>query len=466
MTSFAELGLSPRLLTALQATHLKSPTPIQAQSIPHVMQGRDLMGLAQTGTGKTAAFGLPLLHRLLDIGHPPGPRNIRALILAPTRELATQIKDNLEIFTKGTAVKVVMVVGGASINRQSMSLAKGADVLVATPGRLIDLIERGDVNLEKCGYLVLDEADHMLDMGFIHALRRIAKYIPLRRQTLMFSATMPKDIEEIAATYLRDPVKVQVAPPGKPAEKVTQGVHFIPNGDKAKLLESYLLKHPGEQALVFSRTKHGADKLAKVLEQWGFKVGAIHGNRSQNQRDRILGEFKGGELDVLVATDVAARGIDIPTVRHVYNYDMPNVPENYVHRIGRTARAGAEGSSVSFCAPAEMAELQAIEKLLKKTLPVLGGAPWAADIVAAAPKPGQKRGGGRPQGQKPQGQKPQGQKPQGQRPASAAPSGARPQGTGKPAAGAARGPKPAPRGGAQAPRRQGGGKPAGGRRPS
>ncbi len=465
MTSFADLGLSPRLLTALQATNLKSPTPIQAQSIPHVMQGRDLMGLAQTGTGKTAAFGLPLLHRLLDIGHPPGPRNIRALILAPTRELATQIKDNLESFTKGTAVKVVMVVGGASINRQSMSLAKGADVLVATPGRLIDLIERGDVNLEKCGYLVLDEADHMLDMGFIHALRRIARHIPLKRQTLMFSATMPKDIEEIATTYLRDPVKVQVAPPGKPAEKVTQGVHFIPNGDKAKLLESYLLKHPAEQALVFSRTKHGADKLAKVLEQWGFKVGAIHGNRSQNQRDRILSEFKGGELDVLVATDVAARGIDIPTVRHVYNYDMPNVPENYVHRIGRTARAGAEGSSVSFCAPAEMGELQAIEKLLKKTLPVLGGAPWAADIVAAAPKPGQKRGGGagRAGGGRPQGQKPQGAKP------AAAAAGPRPQPAGKPAAAAGRGPKPAPRGGAQAPRRQsgsGGGKPAGGRRPS
>lgn len=399
MTSFADLGLSAKLLKALEKTSLKDPTPIQAQAIPHIMKGRDLMGLAQTGTGKTAAFGLPLLHRLLDIPNPPGPRNIRSLILAPTRELSLQIKDNLETFTKGTHLKVLMVVGGQSINRQSEALKRGADVLVATPGRLIDLLQRGDVSLEKCAYLVLDEADHMLDMGFIHSLRQIAKHIPQKRQTLLFSATMPKDIEEVADTYLRDPVRVQVAPPGKPAEKITQGVHFIPNGDKARLLEDYLKKHPGEQALVFCRTKHGADKLTKVLAGWGFKVGAIHGNRSQNQRDRILADFKGGELDVLVATDVAARGIDIPTVRHVYNHDMPNVPENYVHRIGRTARAGASGSSISFCAPAEMGELQAIEKVLKKPVPVVGGAPWAADVVAAAPRPGQGRGRGAKPGQ-------------------------------------------------------------------
>ncbi|MBL9054326.1 MAG: DEAD/DEAH box helicase [Tabrizicola sp.] len=428
MTGFADLGLSPNLLKALEKTTLKTPTPIQAQAIPHIMQGADLMGLAQTGTGKTAAFGLPLLHRLLDLGHPPGPKNVRALILAPTRELATQIKDNLEVFTKGTAVKVTMVVGGASLFKQAQALSRGTDVLVATPGRLIDLLERGDVSLEKCGYLVLDEADHMLDMGFIHSLRKIAKHIPLKRQTLLFSATMPKDIEEIAETYLRNPVRVQVAPPGKPVERISQGVHYIPNGDKARLLEEYLKKHPGEQALVFGRTKHGSEKLMKLLATWGFKVGSIHGNKSQNQRDRTLSEFRAGELDVLVATDVAARGIDIPTVRHVYNYDMPNVPENYVHRIGRTARAGAEGSSISFCAPAEMGELQAIEKLLKKPLPVVGGAPWAADVVAAAPKPGQNRGQrpGRPGGQKKgsqpsapgakphrPGQKPQGARPQG-----------------------------------------------------
>jgi ATP-dependent RNA helicase RhlE len=446
MTTFQDLGLSPRLLTALAKTTLATPTPIQAQAIPHIMQGRDLMGLAQTGTGKTAAFGLPLLHRLLDIGHPPGPRNVRALILAPTRELVTQIAKNLEGFTKGTPVKVTTVVGGASLFRQAQALAKGSDVLVATPGRLIDLLERGDVSLDQCGYLVLDEADHMLDMGFIHSLRKIAKYIPVKRQTLLFSATMPKDIEDLAGTYLRDPVKVQVAPPGKPADKIAQGVHYIPNGDKAKLLEEYLRTHPTEQALVFGRTKHGSEKLMKLLVSWGFKAGSIHGNKSQGQRDRTLTEFRNGDLDVLVATDVAARGIDIPGVRHVYNYDMPNVPENYVHRIGRTARAGADGTAVAFCAPAEMGELQAVEKLLKTTLKVLGGAPWSAEMVAAAPKPGQNRGqnrgqnggqrpgggrpGGKPQGQKGQGghqghgAKPQGQKPQG-RPGQAA---ARPMG--------------------------------------
>ena len=446
MTTFADLGLSPSLLKALEKTNLKLPTPIQAQAIPHIMQGRDLMGLAQTGTGKTAAFGLPLLHRLLDLGHPPGPKNVRALILAPTRELIGQIKDNLEVFTKGTAVKVTMVVGGASLFKQAQALSKGTDVLVATPGRLIDLLERGDVSLEKCAYLVLDEADHMLDMGFIHSLRKIAKHIPQKRQTMLFSATMPKDIEEIADAYLRDPVRVQVAPPGKPIERIVQGVYFIPNGDKARLLETYLKTHLGEQALVFGRTKHGSEKLCKLLATWGFNVGSIHGNKSQNQRDRTLTEFRSGDLDVLVATDVAARGIDIPTVRHVYNFDLPNVPENYVHRIGRTARAGAEGTAVAFCAPAEMGELQAIEKMLKKPIPVLGGAPWAADMVAAAPKPGQNRGQrpGTKGGQKP-GAKPPA-KPHSQRP-------------GGPRGGSAK-----PQGGSFAPRRVEGGKPGGAQR--
>lgn len=439
MTTFADLGLSPQILNALEKTNLKTPTPIQAQAIPHIMKGADLMGLAQTGTGKTAAFGLPLLHRILDLGHPPGPKHVRALILAPTRELIIQIKDNLEVFTKGTAVKVTMVVGGASVFKQAQALSRGTDVLVATPGRLIDHLEQGNVSLEKCGYLVLDEADHMLDMGFIHSLRKIAKHIPQRRQTLLFSATMPKDIEEIADTYLRNPVRVQVATPGKPIEKIVQGVHYIPMGDKAKLLEEYLRKHPTEQALVFGRTKHGSEKLMKLLVSWGFKAGSIHGNKSQNQRERTLSEFKAGELDVLVATDVAARGIDIPTVRHVYNYDMPNVPENYVHRIGRTARAGAEGTAVAFCAPAEMDELKAIEKVLKKPIPVLGGAPWSAEMVAAAPKPGQNRG------QRPS--RPGGQKA-GSKPV-AKPQGGRPMGSGKPA-----GSRPAkPQGGSFAPKR-------------
>jgi ATP-dependent RNA helicase RhlE len=445
---FAELGLAPRLLTALTAQGMTRPTPIQARAIPAIMAGRDLMGLAQTGTGKTAAFGLPLLHRLLDVTHPPKPRHVRALILAPTRELVNQIADYLTAFTKGTPVKVTVVVGGASINKQAERLARGSDVLVATPGRLIDLLDRGDVTLEACAYLVLDEADHMLDMGFIHSLRKIARFIPVKRQTLMFSATMPADIAEISETYLRNPVKVEVAPPGKPAEGITQGVHFIPMGDKAKLLEDYLKKHPGEQALVFSRTKHGAEKLMKLLAAWGFNAGSIHGNKSQNQRDRTLTDFREGRLMVLVATDVAARGLDIPTVRHVYNYDLPNVPENYVHRIGRTARAGEKGTAVAFCAPAEMPDLAAIEKVLKKPIPVLGGAPWAADMVAASPRPGQKprqgqpsRGPGKPAAAKP------GAKP-------AAKTGPKP------------GPKPpakppAAKGGAQPPVRP----PAGGTRP-
>ena len=439
MTTFAELGLSPKLLKALEKTTLQTPTPIQAQAIPHIMAGRDLMGLAQTGTGKTAAFGLPLLHRILDLGHPPAPKNVRALILAPTRELVAQIAEHLTVFTKGTAVKVTMVVGGASLNKQAERLARGSDVLVATPGRLIDLLERGNVTLAACSYLVLDEADHMLDMGFIHALRKIAKHIPLKRQTLLFSATMPKDIEELAGTYLRDPIRVQVAPPGKPIEKIVQGVHYIPNGDKARLLEEYLKKHVGQQALVFGRTKHGSEKLMKLLVTWGFKAGSIHGNKSQGQRDRTLGEFREGALDVLVATDVAARGIDSPGVRHVYNFDMPNVPENYVHRIGRTARAGAEGTAVAFCAPAEMGELQAVEKLLKTRIPVLGGAAWSAEMVAAAPKPNQNRG-----------QRPQ--RAQGQNPTTKA--------GGKPAARPAAKPygAPKPAGGSFAPRRAEGGK--------
>ena len=446
MTTFESLGLSASLLKALEKTTLKTPSPIQAEAIPHIMAGRDLMGLAQTGTGKTAAFGLPLLHRILDLGHPPAPKTVRALILAPTRELVTQIAANLEMFTKGTAVKIAMVVGGASLFKQAEKLKRGADVLVATPGRLIDLLERGDVTLSATGYLVLDEADHMLDMGFIHSLRKIAKHIPLKRQTMLFSATMPKDIEELAATYLNNPVRVQVAPPDKPVERIVQGVHFLPNGDKANVLKEYLNKHPGEQALVFGRTKHGSEKLMKLLVTWGFKAGSIHGNKSQSQRDRTLTEFRNAELDVLVATDVAARGIDIPGVRYVYNFEMPNVPENYVHRIGRTARAGKEGTAISFCAPAEMGELQAVEKLLKKPIPVLGGAPWSADMVAAAPKPGQNRGqrpGARPGGQK-AGSKPIQRAAPG-KPGAAKPAGGgfaprRADGAGKPRSTAARRP--------------------------
>ena len=398
LTDFTTLGISPRIIENLNTLGLTDPTPIQVQAIPHALGGRDIMGLAQTGTGKTAAFGLPILSKLLDLGRRPNPKTCRALILAPTRELATQITENIQSFAKETPVRTFRVVGGASLNAQAERLSRGIDILVATPGRLIDLLDRRALTLHEVRYLVLDEADQMLDIGFIHALRQIAKLLPAHRQTMLFSATMPKLMEELSESYLKDPVKVQVSPPGKVADRIEQGVHFVGQGDKAKLLSQYLGKHPNELALVFGRTKHGSDKLCRLLESWGFAVGAIHGNKSQGQRERALQSFRNGETKVLVATDVAARGIDIPDVRHVYNYDLPNVPENYVHRIGRTARAGRDGNAVAFCAPDEMDELRAVEKTMKAAIPVIGGEVWVGHVAKPA------RGGGRP-GQKP-GQKP------------------------------------------------------------
>ena len=383
MTEFSMLGLAPSLLAALERTGKDQPTPIQARAIPALLEGRDLLGLAQTGTGKTLAFGLPMLHRLAGQGK-PAPKTARALILAPTRELVQQIAVALGELAHGTPTAIVTVVGGASINRQMDKLVRGCDVLVATPGRLLDLLDRGAVSLGKVQMLVLDEADQMLDLGFIHALRKIARHLPKERQTMLFSATMPKDMGEIAETYLDRPVRVQVSPPGKAVERIEQAVHYVAQGDKATLLKEYLSKHPDELALVFGRTKHGSEKLAKLLLSWGFSVGSIHGNKSQGQRERTLAAFRAGETKVLVATDVAARGLDIPLVAHVYNFDLPNVPENYVHRIGRTARAGREGRAVAFCAPAEMADFRAIEKLTKQPVEVIGGEPWAEAMADAA----------------------------------------------------------------------------------
>jgi ATP-dependent RNA helicase RhlE len=388
LTTFSDLGLADGLLKTLDTLGFTAPTPIQAQAIPPVLAGRDLLGLAQTGTGKTLAFGLPLVQGLTP-GRRAAPKIVRALILAPTRELVNQIAASLSDLTRGTPIRVQIVVGGAGLNGQAQRLERGTDILVATPGRLIDLLERRAVSLAETRHLVLDEADQMLDMGFIHALRKIARFLPAARQTLLFSATMPKEMEELAAGWLTQPVRVQVAAPGKPVERIEQGVHFVNQGDKAKLLESYLLQHPGEAALVFGRTKHGAEKLMKLLDSWGFSAASIHGNKSQGQRERALAAFRSGQVKVLVATDVAARGLDIPLVRHVYNYDLPNVPENYVHRIGRTARAGAHGKAVAFCAPAELGELRAIEKAMKQPIPVIGGTPptEAAARPAARPAP-------------------------------------------------------------------------------
>ena len=385
-TPFTRMGIDPRVAINLPELGLNEPTPIQTEAIPALVGGRDLLGLAQTGTGKTAAFSLPMLTRLVVKGERAEPLSCKALILAPTRELATQIAQNVEGFARGTGIRSFRVVGGASINVQVDRLSRGVDVLIATPGRLIDLIERKAVRFDQTRYLVLDEADQMLDIGFIHALRRIAKLLPRDRQTMLFSGTMPKLMEELAESYLTDPVRVAVNPPGKAADKIEQGVHFVNQGDKATLLAEYLSKHPGELAIVFGRTKHGSEKLATLLHKWGHKVAAIHGNKSQGQRERALASFRAGETQVLVATDVAARGLDIPEVAHVYNYDLPNVPENYVHRIGRTARAGRDGRAVAFCAPAEAGELRAIEKAMKAAIPVIGGEPPAGPVPAARPQ--------------------------------------------------------------------------------
>lgn len=392
-TPFTRMGIDPRVAINLPDLGLTEPTPIQAQAIPALIDGRDVMGLAQTGTGKTAAFSLPMLTRLLAEGRRPEPGTCRALILAPTRELATQIAQNVEGFAQGTGIRAFRVVGGASINVQVDRLARGVDVLIATPGRLIDLIERRAIRFDQTRYLVLDEADQMLDIGFIHALRRISRLIPAERTTMLFSATMPKLMEELAESYLTDPVRVAVNPPGKAADKIAQGVHFVNQGDKASLLADYLAKHPGELAIVFGRTKHGSEKLAVLLDKWGHKVAAIHGNKSQGQRERALAAFRAGTTHVLVATDVAARGLDIPEVAHVYNFDLPNVPENYVHRIGRTARAGRDGRAVAFCAPAEVGELRAIEKAMKSPIPVIGGE------APTGPVPAARKFGAKPEGE-------------------------------------------------------------------
>ena len=390
--SFDTLGLSPRLVARLTEQGFTDPTPIQAQAIPHAMAGRDVLGLAQTGTGKTAAFGLPLIHAVTRDGARPGPKSVGALVLAPTRELANQIVTALMAISGGRGgPRITAVVGGKSLHGQTKALARGTDILVATPGRLIDLLERKALTLGTTGFLVLDEADQMLDMGFIHALRRIAPLLPTDRQTMLFSATMPKAMAELSRAYLTDPVRVEVAPPGKPADKVAQSVHFVAKEEKQALLVSMLNGHKGDRALVFARTKHGAERLMKNLDRAGFAAASIHGNKSQGQRDRALAAFRDGGVKVLVATDVAARGIDIPGVGHVYNFDLPNVPENYIHRIGRTARAGAEGLAIAFCAADEMGELRAIEKVLGRSVDVAGGQAWPE---ARGAKPGGRKPGG------------------------------------------------------------------------
>ena len=398
MTKFTDLGLAEPLLKALAAEGYETPTPIQARAIPPILEGKDLLGAAQTGTGKTAAFALPMLHRLLSQARRVQPRSVRALILSPTRELAAQIEANIRGYAQFTSVKSTVIFGGVPVGKQIRALGERVDILVATPGRLLDLVDQRAVSLREIEFLVLDEADQMLDLGFIHALRRISTLIPKERQTLLFSATMPKPIRDIAAAYLTDPVEVAVTPVATTAEKIEQRVIFTEPGDKPALLAKTLSVPEMDRAIVFTRTKHGADKVVRQLEQSGIKAAAIHGNKSQGQRERALGAFRDGDLRILVATDIAARGIDVDGISHVVNFDLPNVPETYVHRIGRTARAGASGVAIAFCTPEERGDLAAIEKLTRIAITPVGEVPyWDGRTPKKPQKQGRNGGGGRAQ---------------------------------------------------------------------
>ncbi|WP_367331451.1 DEAD/DEAH box helicase [Sphingobacterium multivorum] len=361
---FKQLSLIAPLLKAITETGYTHPTAIQQKAIPVVLQGNDLIGCAQTGTGKTAAFALPLLQRLEETKTSGKLVPIRALILTPTRELAIQIGDNINLYRKYLKLNYCTIFGGVSQEKQVKEIKKGVDILVATPGRLLDLMNQKIVSLDKIEILVLDEADNMLDMGFIHDIKKILAKVPSKRQTLFFSATMPPNIRKFAHGILHKPIEVDVTPVSSTAEKVNQSVFFVEKKDKIKLLTSILKKLKHERTIVFSRTKHGADKIVKLLAKNGLRAAAIHGNKSQNARQKALGEFKDSHLKILIATDIAARGIDIEQLPLVINYDLPNVPETYVHRIGRTGRAGQEGKAVSFCDVEERPYLADIEKLI------------------------------------------------------------------------------------------------------
>ena len=392
--TFKELNLSAPLLRAVQEAGYETPSPIQAAAIPPVLAGRDLMGCAQTGTGKTAAFALPMLDRL-TANAPRRKGAVRALILTPTRELALQIGESFEAYGKYLKLRSTVIFGGVGQAPQVEALKKGVDILIACPGRLNDLIGQGFIDLSALEIFVLDEADRMLDMGFVHDVKKVIAKLPAQRQNLMFSATMPAEIEQLAAGILHDPAFVKVDPVSSTVDRIQQSLYYVEKGNK-KLLLPWLIKNlqpPVVNALVFSRTKHGADKIAKDLNKQGIPAAAIHGNKSQSARVAALEGFKAGKTKVLVATDIAARGIDISELSHVFNYDLPEVPETYVHRIGRTARAGADGTAVSFCAPEEKEYLAGIEKLNRRQIPVISGHPWdgvPAPVKAAPPVRGRK----------------------------------------------------------------------------
>ena len=375
--AFKKLDLIDPILKALDAEGYTTPTPIQAQSIPLILERRDLLGCAQTGTGKTAAFAIPILQILVqEKQEERGPRNIKVLILTPTRELAIQIDESFAAYGKYTGLTHTVIFGGVSQLQQTNILRRGVDILVATPGRLLDLISQGFIDLKYLKVFVLDEADRMLDMGFIHDVKRIITKLPVKRQTLFFSATMPPEIQKLANVLLTNPAKVEVTPASSTVDAIDQSLYFVDKKDKPALLLHLLKDEKILTALIFTRTKHGADKVVKFLHRANITAAAIHGNKSQNARQNALSKFKGGDLRVLVATDIAARGIDIDDLSHVMNFELPNIPETYVHGIGRTGRAGNTGIAISFCDAEERGELKDIQKLIGKNIPVISEHPY------------------------------------------------------------------------------------------
>tara|TARA_Y100000766_G_scaffold277814_2_gene283732 strand:- start:9176 stop:10513 length:1338 start_codon:yes stop_codon:yes gene_type:complete len=389
MSDFQSLGLSNTLLRAVESEGYATPTPVQQQSIPPLLEGRDVLGVAQTGTGKTAAFALPVL-QIMNRNKPQGKRFIRALILSPTRELAAQIDERFAAYSENMDLKHRVIFGGVNQNPQVRALKKGLDILVATPGRLLDLIGQGYVDITQVEFFVLDEADRMLDMGFIRDIEKVIKILPKQRQNLLFSATMPKSIAKLAGTFLKNAVMVDVSPKEMTVDRIQQKIMFLRKADKRRLLVQIIKEERVHCGIVFTRTKHGANRLVKQLDQSNITAAAIHGNKSQGARTKALAGFKNGSIPILVATDIASRGIDVDGITHVFNYDLPNEPETYVHRIGRTARAGRSGIAYAFCDDTESGYLVGIQQLIGKEIPVNSNHPF--HFIGAIPKPGQKPG--------------------------------------------------------------------------
>ncbi len=385
--TFAALGLSEPLLRALTAENYTHPTPIQTKAIPAILQGRDVLGLAQTGTGKTAAFGLPLLQRLSQDTTIAGPHGARALILAPTRELAIQISDSLKTYGRHLRLRHTVILGGVNQTRQVEAMRHGVDILVATPGRLLDLVKQKHVRLGAVKTLIIDEADRMFDMGFIKDVRTLVASLPKQRHSLLFSATMPKEVAHLVGEILHDPIRIDISPAKITAEAIDQCVYHVETRDKRALLHDLLRNPAMKRVIVFTRTKHGANKVADQLGKAGVSTDAIHGNKSQNARQRALEAFRSGDVRVLVATDIAARGIDVDGVTHVVNYELPNIAESYVHRIGRTARAGAGGIAIAFCDGSERAFLKDIERLTRQPMKVIGTPPLPESVATTSETP-------------------------------------------------------------------------------